>query len=223
MTEHRDGRPSSSESASPRVFRYVVRWDGGTAPRPFDGVLSLAICKPKIRATAEKGDWLIGFRSAKPGEVIYAMQVTERLLLGDYWLDKRFRDRRPGRSPFPDNIYRRDGFGTLLQEPNHVHGSDSIRGDTSGRHVLLSDRFWYFGENSVPIPNELVHLVHSGIGHTVHKGHAVMNPVLIERWLRSWPVGVHGAPISEASTRTSADVWAKSVGHSGSRSACAEH
>lgn len=32
----------------PRIFRYVVRYDSGVAPRPFDGYCSLAICKPKI-------------------------------------------------------------------------------------------------------------------------------------------------------------------------------
>ncbi len=194
----------------PRVFRYVVRYDAGTAPRPFDGVCSLAICKPRIRASAERGDWVIGFRSRKAGEVTYVMQVTEVLTLGQYWEDKRFRNRRPGASPFPDNIYRPDGKGELLYVPNHVHGEKSLGQDTSGRNVLLSDRFWYFGVNSVPIPNELIHLVHSAVGFAVNKGHGPKNAVLIEQWLRSWPPGVHGAPADQALTIGSAETWAKS-------------
>lgn len=54
----------------PRIFRYVVRYDSGVAPRPFDGYCSLAICKPKIRANAIVGDWIIGFRTRSPGDVI---------------------------------------------------------------------------------------------------------------------------------------------------------
>ncbi|MGE3636581.1 MAG: hypothetical protein AB7P00_42145, partial [Sandaracinaceae bacterium] len=61
-----------------RIYRYVVRVDAGTAPRPHGGVCSLAICKPRIRATAEVGDWVICFRSREPGQVIYAMKVTAR-------------------------------------------------------------------------------------------------------------------------------------------------
>src|SRR5690606_12968105 len=83
-------------SLDPKIYRYVVAYDGGTAPRPYDGICSLAICKPKIRAAAQVGDWIIGFRSRRPGDVIYVMQVGERLTLGEYWLDPRFAGRRPG-------------------------------------------------------------------------------------------------------------------------------
>lgn len=89
-----------------RIYRYVVRYDNGTAPRPYGKVCSLAICKPDIRRGARVGDWIIGFRSRHPGEVVYVMQVEECLSLGEYWRDRRFRDRRPGASAFPDNIYR---------------------------------------------------------------------------------------------------------------------
>lgn len=41
----------------PRIFRYVVAYDYGTAPRPHGAVCSLAICKPRIRAAARLGDW----------------------------------------------------------------------------------------------------------------------------------------------------------------------
>lgn len=181
-----------------RIYRYVVRYDTGTAPRPFDGVCSLAICKPMIRAAANVGDWIIGFRSRHPGEVLYAMQVTERLTLGDYWLDARFAGRRPGQTDYPDNFYRPTDTGSLEQVANHVHGPGDAARDCRGKHVLLGERFWYFGANSVPLPNELLHLVHTTQGHAVHRGRRPDDVAKLRRWLASWPVGMHGEPIGAA-------------------------
>jgi hypothetical protein len=178
-----------------RIFRYVVRHDGGTAPRPFGSVCSLAICKPKIRASAAVGDWIIGFRSRVPGHVVYAMQVSERLPLGDYWKDSRFVDRRPGKSLFPDNIYRAGADGKLAQMPNDVHRSQEAERDISGKFVLLGSRYWYFGNASVPIPTELVHLTYSSVGHVVHKHRRLSDVEQLERWLDTWPPGRHGQPI----------------------------
>lgn len=62
-----------------RIFRYVVRYDNGTAPWPFGDICSLAICKPAIRRAAQVGDWIIGFRSRRPGDVVWVMQVEECL------------------------------------------------------------------------------------------------------------------------------------------------
>src|SRR5688572_13054765 len=123
----------------PRIFRYVVRYDAGTAPRPFDGVCSLAICKPAIRRSADVGDWIVGFRSRRPGEVVYAMQVTERVTFAEYWEDPRFEARKLGRRHPPDNIYRPVGPNALAWVPNHVHEPESLSKDTGGRYVLLSD------------------------------------------------------------------------------------
>lgn len=183
--------------AGAKIFRYVVRYDGGTAPRPFDGVCSLAICKPRIRAKAQVGDWVIGFRSRHPGEVLYAMQVTERLKLGDYWDDPRFYDRKPGASPYPDNFYRRTPDGSLVQVPNAVHVPEDTAKDTSGLYVLLSSRFWYFGKNSVPLPNHLVHLVHTSQGHATDIRRQPNDVRHLQEWLESWPVGQLGKPLDD--------------------------
>ncbi|GHC08873.1 hypothetical protein GCM10010080_24910 [Thermomonas carbonis] len=185
------------ESASPdtRIYRYVVAYDGGTAPRPYDGLCSLAICKPKIRASAQVGDWIVGFRSKHPGEVLYAMQVSERLTLSEYWEDPRFAARKPGHASPPDNIYKPDPYGGLQQVPNVVHTPDNAQRDISGRYVLLSERFWYFGANSVPLPNELLHLVHTTQGHAIHVNRKKDDVRKLVGWLRSWPTGRHGMPI----------------------------
>lgn len=180
---------------SQKIFRYVVRHDVGTAPRPFDGMCSLAICKPRIRVSAEVGDWIIGFRSRQPSQVIYAMQVTERMTLGAYWLDPRFENRKPANTPYPDNIYRPGNDGRLKQIQNPVHGQHDTDKDTGGRNVLLSDRYWYFGKNSVPIPTELIHLVHTTQGHVVHKRRRSTDIKHLAQWLSAWSVGIHGDPI----------------------------
>lgn len=180
----------------PRIFRYVVRYDSGVAPRPFDGYCSLAICKPKIRANAVVGDWIIGFRTRSPGDVIYAMQVEEVLSFADYWADKRFWNRRPGATSTPDNIYRAGRDGVLVQVPNHVHDAKSVATDLGGKNVLLSRRYWYFGNNSPMIPTDLVHLVHTGIGHAVNKGRRRDDLDHLVKWLRAWPLGLHGTPVN---------------------------
>jgi hypothetical protein len=181
--------------ADGRIYRYVLAYDGGTAPRPFGSVCSLAICKPKIRAAAEPGDWIIGFRSRHPGEVLYALQVSERMSFGDYWQDARFADRKPGASPYPDNIYRVDEDGCLVQEPNPVHTPQNVSRDTGVKYVLLGHRFWYFGRHSVPLPNHLMHLVHTTQGHVVHKNRRPDDCEQLANWLASWPLGIHGQPI----------------------------
>lgn len=179
-----------------RIYRYVVAYDGGTAPRPFDGLCSLAICKPKIRSSAQIGDWIVGFRAKHPGEVLYAMQVTERLTMGAYWEDPRFSARKPGHRYPPDNIYRPDQSGGLQQVPNPVHPPDCAPKDIRGGYALLSNRFWYFGANSVPLPNELLHLVHTTQGHSIHVNRKVDDVLRLVEWLGSWSTGIHGQPVN---------------------------
>lgn len=183
-----------SEHAA-KVFRYVVAYDYGTAPRPYGSLCTLAICKPKIRAAARPGDWVIGFRSRHPGDVIYAMQVGEVLGFAEYWADPRFADRRPGATSKPDNIYRPGPHGLLEQVSNDIHGPHDARRDLGGQRVLVSHRFWYFGRNSVPLPNHLMHLVHTTQGHAVYKNRKSSDVRAIREWLAAWPPGRHGPPV----------------------------
>jgi len=73
-----------------RLFSYVLRYDTGSAPNPFLGMCTLAICKPRIRRVAEPGDWVAGVGSVNvrgrdlSGHLVYAMKVEESISLADY-------------------------------------------------------------------------------------------------------------------------------------------
>ena len=177
------------------IFRYVVRFDSGAAPNPFGGWCTLAICKPGIRRTAEVTDWIIGFRSRQVGRVTYVMQVEQRLSFSEYWNDRRFHCKRPGRCESSDNIYRPDAAGDFVQIPNRVHRPSDAQRDLSGKCVLVGRRFWYFGDQSPQLPSGLVHLVHRGQAHSLPANRKDDDVATLEVWLSQWPAGVHGSPL----------------------------
>ena len=149
---------------------------------------------------ASGGDWIIGFRSCMPGYVVYVMQVAQSMPLDAYWDDTRFYDRRPdAASPVPDNIYRPYGNGDLEWGQNNIHNFDEKPRDISGHNVLIGSRFWYFGSTNPILPQSLEHLVPYPRGHTVHKNRRPDDVENLERWLGSWPCGIHGLPINASS------------------------
>src|SRR5437016_2120161 len=82
------------------LFTYCISHDGGSAPNPFWGVCTLAICKPAIRRIAQVGAWVVGTGSMNfnfESQVVYAMKVTKKLSLKEY--DKYCRDYLPNKIP----------------------------------------------------------------------------------------------------------------------------
>jgi len=152
-----------------RVFVYVVARDFGFAPNPFHGVCSLATCKPKIRNSAEVGDWIVGIGAAgngTRGKIIYAMCVDEILTYNEYWCDERFQQKRPYLpgsliSRYGDNIYFQQPDRMWLQAESHhsLEGgrlnSENRDRDTSSQNVLLGKKYWYFGAECPQIPQKL--------------------------------------------------------------------
>lgn len=150
-----------------RLFSYIIARDFGFAPNPFHGWCSLATCKPRIRAAAAVGDWVLG-TGAKTnyglsGTLVFAMLVEETLDFDAYWLDPRFLCKRPVlngslKQLYGDNIYHRRGKRWIQEDSHHsLEGGrpnpKNLVPDTKVNRVLLARRFAYFGASALPIPS----------------------------------------------------------------------
>lgn len=130
------------------IYLYKLTVDSGGAPCVAKGLLSLAICKPQIRASAEVGCWLFGFGSNQApmsNRLIYIARVTDKLSCGEYYSRDEFRVR-------PDCIYERTPEKRLSwRRGAKFHGPDDIPRDVGifplyeRANVLLSADFRYFG------------------------------------------------------------------------------
>lgn len=179
------------------LYSYIVAYDHGFAPNPFHGVCTVACCKPAIRRTAKVGDYIVGLSRKHLGNrVVFAMRVDEILEFEDYWLDERFRAKRPDRSAggiavVGDNIYHRNESGEWQQERSR-HTSRDIAHDLGGQYVLIGHDFIYWGGDGPPLPANLTGL----IVRRNHKSRANdrLNPDFVEwfnnleeRGLIGWP------------------------------------
>jgi hypothetical protein len=149
------------------LYSYPITRDFGFAPNPFHGICTLATCKPKIRKSAKVGDWVMGVGGCNLTSVkrkcIYLMKVTEKISFQEYWDDGRFALKKPARNGssvqmLGDNIYHKDPAGNWIQEDSHHSLSDgsvnevNLNRDTgSTDQVLVSEYFFYFGEEAVPV------------------------------------------------------------------------
>jgi hypothetical protein len=128
----------------PSIYVYKLVTDNGGAPCVKGKLLSLAICKPRIRKTAQEGSLIFGFGGREYNEkLIYIARVTGKLEGQDYY-------QRPGYADRPDCIYRVEGRRAVWKASAIYHSSDEIRKDV-GLHfehafVLLSDDFRYLGK-----------------------------------------------------------------------------
>ncbi len=171
-----------------RTYLYKLTSDQGGAPcaiQPALGerpLLTLAICKPAIRRTAQPGDRILGITShalaqteGYPlGAVIYAAIVAEGIEARDYFAPA---------SPFterPDCIYE---FHQQLGRAAHrglsaLHKDERHQLRDLGRYpfykngrVLVCEEFRYFGAAAVPIPARLPLL--TAAAETLGQGHRV--------------------------------------------------
>ena len=160
------------------LYSYIVRYDDGVAPNPFHKVCTLAICKPGIRRTAQKCDYVIGLaggeyrrKASVDWPIVYAMQITEEpMTFEKYWHDPRYQVKRPdlnagGEYACGDNIYHKDSQGQWVQEsswhsnPDGTPNQCNLETDTGGHHVLASEDFIYWGSEGPPLPSNLTTLI----------------------------------------------------------------
>lgn len=167
-----------------KLFSYVVDHDHGYAPNPMGRYCTLAKCKyGRIRRNivelAMKGDWIVGtgganFRkSSGHGTIVYAMRVDEKLSLGKYYDDPRFK----GRADANHNLPR------------------------TGHFALISRHFYYFGRNAIKIPKRFLEypLEKENRGFLNHFDEDFIED--FTHWLEtSFKVGIHGPPCKPHST-----------------------
>lgn len=183
-----------------RVYSYVITHDYGFAPNPFAGVLTLATCKPKIRAQAVVGDWVMGTGSASRigrDRLVFAGCVSEVVSLAEYGSSERFKSKIPRVSAekwrqHGDNIYIREASGRWFQRRNPFHGKAEMAHDLSGHNVLLCKKFWYFGGNAKQIPAKFMPLVKKGPAHKHNIGNPAVPAFLA--WLQHFELGRRGEP-----------------------------
>lgn len=200
------------KEAALRLHSYVVARDYGFAPNPFYGFCTLATCKPKIRGTAQVGDWVLGTGSAahgRAGFVTYAMRITEAMSFEDYWNDPRFQVKKPVmqgsiKQAFGDNIYRKDKKSGLWRQLDSHHSlkdgspnEKNISNDTQVDRVLISNDFVYWGACGPRIPRRFRSFngfdICGGRGHK-NKFPREMIDLFVD-WLRSTnDVGYCGDP-----------------------------
>ena len=177
-----------------RLYTYVVVSDHGFAPNPFHDFCTLANCKPRIRLSAQPGDWVFGSASRAgggPGHAVFAMRVGETMGFEEYWRDPRFRNKRPNShsisivSRCGDNIYHRDPATEEWQQEPSFHGHKDIERDTSVNHVLIGEEFIYWGGDGPPLPLFAgVDIRTKGIGHRCRFPEGVVQEFV--RWARSF-------------------------------------
>lgn len=188
------------------LFTYIIPIDDGAAPNPYHGACTLAICKPVIRRTAKIGDWVVGLgsRRAPTGNlerhVVYAMKVEKVLTLQEY--DESARDELRRKIPNFKSDKLEDRLGDCIYDYSSgtdnpvvrksVHNSSNRKTDLSGKNVLVSKDFYYFGRSAIPLPSELHKIVWQGQGHRRIKDQAIARQ--FERWIRRRKRGINGKP-----------------------------
>jgi hypothetical protein len=172
-------------SPNQRLFTYKVAHDGGSAPNPYHGVCTLGICKPAIRRVARPGDVVVGLACAPDeGRIIYCMVVDHVLPWKAYiqacsghsvQLDGISSESLKRKVPTGPNDPGDCIWTAAANEPqarpswSKHSGSDDYRRDVQdGENVIISSRFWYFGDgeqHAVHLESDKLKEIIPGRGH----------------------------------------------------------
>lgn len=157
------------------IYVYKLTTDNGGAPCIHDGLLSLAICKPNIRMSADVGDWIIGFGGKSVDELkyklIYVAKVTAVEKKGHYYRKDQYLDR-------PDCVYQPAGNGYRYRDGKKYHSHEHLTHDLGGAPAferavtLLSDQFAYFGGAADrPSMTPVIKDIYEGLPRDYRKNH----------------------------------------------------
>lgn len=188
-----------------RLYSYRIPIDDGAAPNPYWGVCTLVICKPRIRQTAQVGDWIAatgakhtrladGSTRDLSGCLVYAMKVAEKMSMAAYdahthaHLQQKMPDwEHPDhRRRLGDSIY--DFSEDPPKQRRGVHEAVNASTDLGGKFALLSTEFYYFGSSAILLPADLQPIAEVWQGHRVR-----LNEPLVAAF-ESWLSGIPYAP-----------------------------
>jgi hypothetical protein len=178
-----------------KIYFYKLTHDGGGAPCVERGVLSLAICKPKIRVGAEPGDVIFGYtaNSLDPSNrLLYIAKVCDKARHGEYFRLRKYSGRG-------DCIYKMSGDRFEWKKTALHHGPDDLVHDLGSppdypkAEVLLSQDFRYFGINGTDryksrYPEIKRAFKALGRGHRVHHDEPLrkeLETLMNEEWTRT--------------------------------------
>lgn len=169
----------------PNLYSYIVKVDWGFSPNPFWGCCTLVCCKQDIRKQARVGDWVLGTGSVSNDyrknesfskKIIYAMEITKVVSMQTYYdickgnIESEYYTCLKNKMPdYDSNVYAKKVGDCIYYDISKdykdanlergVHAEDSKEIDLSGENALISNNFFYFGKNAIPIPEDLLHVV----------------------------------------------------------------
>lgn len=188
-----------------RILSYIVANDSGFAPNPFWSWCTLACCKPKIRQSAEIGDLIVGLTPKALGhKIVYVMRVSQKMTFAEYWNASKFRKKKPDfqgnrQRKAGDNIYcpLEDGtFAQLSSRHSRRDGTEDHekkKWDLSGRYVLASEDFVYFGSEAIDLPQAFNRLI-------VGRGHRKVTPTQDAQFVEDFTNFFKGLPRGRVGT-----------------------
>ncbi|MDP1665354.1 MAG: hypothetical protein Q8L79_09525 [Methylobacter sp.] len=206
-----------------RLFTYKVAHDGGSAPNPFHGLCTLAICKPAIRRVAKKGDVIVGLGCGKEDEsrIIYCMVVDEVVSWAGYiegcklgkLAGTNLNNHQNLKGKIPENENDQgdciwtdpiDFSDSLVSWSGHEGEYDFNRDIKNGENVLIGETYWYFGKgdkHKIRLLGDLKNII-PGRGHRSNSNNRFseqfvdfFNKQLIERNITA--LGKMGTPALE--------------------------
>lgn len=167
-------------------YLYKLIVDNGGAPCIQNGLLSLAICKPRIREHAKKNDWIFGFAGKaldathSNNRLIYVAQVSQIVRGDEYYRSNGEYGNRPdciyqysrgSYRPRKDARYHKKGVAL-------THDLGSVEDGYSRATVLLSERYRYFHKNGPePAANSEIRQLLKNLsqGHRVNLSDHLLN------------------------------------------------
>ena len=128
------------------------------------------------------------------GKVIYAMQVTDKVTMHEY--DAWVQEYRPEKVPDPRNHDPRRWVGDAIYDFSEdppkkrpgPHDESNRATDLGGEFALLSEHFYYFGDQARKLPEHLQGLVLRRQGHRSRKNAPYVEPFL------EWLIGLELQP-----------------------------